>query len=728
MLALAVAANVQQAPAQNDEEIVRLSPFSINESANIGRYQAVEATSGTRVRVSLMESTQSLSVLTNEFLTDVGTDRLLDAVKYVAGIGEAGNPGLLDAMNIRGFDNYGATMDGFSQFNWTNLDPIVVERIEVVKGPNAIIAPAGLPGGVVNNITKRPLFTNRGYISYQVGRWGANRAELDANYVVQPDKLAVRVVGAFTDADDYGRENFHQSTIVMPMLTYRLGGSTELTLQAQAYNTIAPSNGGTPLSLYAVNRSNIRILDGLPRDFMLPGRPYANRQNGEHVRLSLTSQITDKLSMRLAGSASEINVTNPGFGASLPNVEVIKLDQITGEWSWDGVTRNDSPTYTLGGFKHWVAGHQANFQNDFVYEHTATSWKSQTVVGYAFNYHSQSNRWQLYTPNPTNYDFTKDYTPPGYTLANWLGQVSKRERSSQVYLYQVARLFEDRLVLSGSLSQNRSFSSTKNNLNRDYGEGKKEVMLPSGGIVYNVTPAVSLYYGFSKQETLGNVSSLDAVPPLAVPSRQHEGGIRLKLFDGRLYATLAYFDIVQSNVWSSNPENFITPIPDPPLPSLFADRTAKGVEFEFAWSPTQSLSFIGSFTDYKNRDQDDMPYSNVAERMAAIWGSYTFSEGPLRGLRVGLGASYTGERAGDVGPNFTTPPSGFAPVRIQPSFWVPSYTVVEASASYRFGKHWQATLAVKNLLDRDYIQAAAGSRSIFVSVPINPKLTVRYDF
>jgi len=727
MLNLVIPIYAQQTLDQNDEEIVRLSPFSVNESANIGRYQAVEATSGTRVRVNLMESTQSLSVLTNEFLTDIGADRLLDAAKYVAGIGEAGHPSLLDAMTIRGFDNYGATLDGFSQFNWTNLDPIVIERIEVVKGPNAIIAPAGLPGGVVNNITKRPLFTNKGYVSYQVGRWGSNRAELDTNYVVRPDKFAVRVVGAFTDADDYERDNFHQSAIVMPMFTYRLGASTEFTLQLQAYNTTAPSTSGSPLSLYAVNRSNIRPLEGLPRDFIIQGRAHADRQNGEYARFSLTSQITDKLSMRLAGSGSELNVTDNAFFPSAPNIEVIKSDPITGEWSWDGVTRNDTPTYTLGGFKHWVKGHQANFQNDFVYEHTTTSWKSQTVAGYAFNYHSQNNRWQLYTPDTTNYDLTNNYTPPGYTLANWLGQVSKRERGSQVYLYEVIQLFEDRLILSGSLSQNRYFAGTKNNLNRDYGEGKRESTLPAGGIVYKVTPEVSVYYGFSKQETLGNPSALDAVPPDTVPSRQHEGGIRLKLFDGRLYATLAYFDIVQKNLWSSNPENFKNPPPDPFLPSLLTDRTAEGVELEFAWSPTQNLSFIGSYTDYKNRDQDDMPYSNVAERMAAAWGSYTFSEGALRGLRIGIGVSYTGERAGDVGQNYTTPPPGFTPVRIQPSFWVPSYTVVEASASYRFNKHWQATLVVKNLLDRDYV-LGTGSRQVFVSTPINPKLTLRYEF
>jgi len=149
--------HAQQSPDQSDEEIVRLSPFSVQESADTGRYQAVQASSGSRVRMDLMDSTQSISVLTNEFLSDIGTSQLLDAVKYVAGIGVSNSTDTMDIMNIRGFQNWEmVTVDGFGQTSYINLDPVIIERIEIVKGPNAIIAPQGLPGGLVNNVTKRP--------------------------------------------------------------------------------------------------------------------------------------------------------------------------------------------------------------------------------------------------------------------------------------------------------------------------------------------------------------------------------------------------------------------------------------------------------------------------------------------------------------------------------------------------------------------------------------------
>jgi len=736
MLALAASTYAQQTPTQNDDEIVRLSPFTVQENADMGRYQAVEATSGSRVRMDLMDSTQSISVVTNEFMQDVGTSRMLDAAKYVSGISEGGDPNAMDTNMIRGFLSQGSSLDGLNRFNWANQDPIVVERIEIVKGPNAILAPQGLPGGVINYITKRPVFKNQAYLSYQVGRYDANRAELDANYVVN-DKLVVRVVGAFTDADDFGKGAFHQNTTVSPMFTYRISQTTDFTFQFAAHNSSVLGNLGVPLSPYAVNRSNIHLLEGLPRDFVIPGRDSVRSQSGQDIRFFLTSQITDKLSMRLVGNWAEVSVHNSGIytskalDANGDPIDVITIDHITGEWGWDGVTFNDNPTYTLAGGDSWPKRNNGILQHDFVYLHSGSGWKSQTVVGYAINYNSETWNWKNYEPILGLYDFRNNYAPPAsYTpKAEWdISHESKWNRSNQVYIYEVLNLFEDRLVLSGSLSQNRYIGVAHDNLTDTYAHNKAEAVLPSGGVVYKITLGVSLYYGFSKQEVLGVPNASMGVPPHTIPGQQHEGGVRVRLFDGKLYATVAYFDIQQDNLYMDDMRNYAADAPNPRYPAVLADRTAKGVEFEFNWSPTKSISIVGNYTDFENRDQDDMPYINVAERSAAIWGSYTFSEtGPLRGLSVGIGVSYAGERPGDTEGQYTSPPPGFTPVRKQPMFWLPSYTLVEASASYRFNKHWRAQLVVKNLLDKDYF-IGSFVRSVHVGPPITPKLTLRYDF
>jgi len=728
MLTFAVSTQAQQVPAQNDEEIVRLSPFSVQESADMGRYQAVEATSGSRIRMDLMDSSQSISVVTNEFMVDVGTGRVNDAAKYVAGINANNNLNAFDGMFMRGFWLAGGTIDGFYQFNWINQEPVIIERMEVVKGPNAILAPQGLPGGVVNLVTKKPLFTNKGYVSYQIGRYDSNRAEIDVNYVVRADKLAVRIVGSLTDADDYAKGDFHQNITVMPMFTYRISSTTDFTLQFQAYNASLLANNGIPISLYALGRNNVHRLEGLPRDFQVVGRNITRHQSGQNTRFFLTSQITDKLSMRLVGNWIEQSTrpnllwpSNPLDVNGNPG-EVVILNQITGEWEWDGVTRNDSPRYTLGGANEWPKITHGNLQNDFVYEHTGSNWKSQTVMGYAFNYNSQHQRIKDYVSDPTLYDFTDpNYTPPSYTLMpNWRNNWSSRNRSNQVYLYEVLNLFDDRLVISGSLSQNRYVGNVQDNLTSIRSEDKAEALLPSGGFVYKLTPGASVFYGFSKQEVLGAEDPTVDIPPHTIPGRQHEGGVRIRVFEGRLYATLAYFDILQEGLWTQDPRNFITPRPNPPWPPSSEDRTSKGFEFELNWSPTKNLSIIGSYTNLKSRDSDGMR-DDGPQKYASVWASYTFDTGLLRGLRIGIGGVYTGE-APILAGRHTTPPAGYDPVRIQPKYWKPSYVLADASASYSFKKNWQLQLVIKNLFDKDGLDA------FMINPPINPKLTLRYEF
>jgi len=730
MLAFVISSYAQQVPVSSDEEVVRLSPFAVNESADMGRYQAVEASSGSRIRMDLMDYTQSVSVVTNEFMSDIGTARLLDAVKYVAGIGASTHTNALDVMNVRGFQSLGATIDGFNQFNWINQDPIITERIEVVKGPNAIIAPQGLPGGVVNNVTKRPSFAKTGgYTSYQVGRWDSNRAELDVNYILRADKLALRVVTAVTDADDYGQGEFHQNVTVMPMFTYRFSPTTELTLQFQAYNASLLANNGNPISLYAVGRSNIHLQEGLPRDFQVVGRNITRHQNGQNTRLFLTSEITDKVSMRLVGNWAELATRTNFLGTTPANIEVVTLDQVTGEWSWDGVSLNPNPTYRLGGFNEYPRNAYGDLQNDFVFKHETATIKTQIIGGYSFHYQSQRFSARNYVADTTDYDFTSNYTPPAYSFEPTLSRSStSHARSSQVYGYGIFTLLDDRLVLSGSLSQNRYSQSSHDRLTLARNEDKAETLLPSGGVVYKITPEVSVYYGFSKQETLGRSNPATGTPPHTIPSEQHEGGVRLRLFQGKLYATFVYFDIVQDNLWVFNPGNYVQPTPNPFLPDIRSNRTSKGFEFEFTWAPTKNFSVVGNYTKYKNRDDDDMLYPNVGEEMGAVWGQYTFSDtGALRGLSVGIGVSYVGERPGHTGGQFTSPPPGFTPVRIQPMFYLPSHVVFESSVSYRFNKNWHAQLVVNNLLDKDYVPGAF-NRNVFVSTPINPKLTLRYEF
>jgi len=728
---VAPAQPVSPQPSQIEDETVVLSPFAVQERADLGRYQASQVSSGTRVRMDLMESTQSISVVTRELIEDISADRVLDAAKYSAAITENTSPHLQNRMTVRGFQSNGVTLDGFriALSFAPNQDPVVIDRMEIVKGPNAIISPSGVPGGLVNNVTKKPHFTgNKGYVSYQAGRWDANRMEMDANYVVLKDKLAMRLVGSYQDSTRYEEYGYRSGWTVMPMLTWRASPSTEVTVQFQGFNEWILSPWSPPISVYARGRTNVRIQEGLPRDFGISPDADIN-DAGYYSRLSVNTKITDRLSMRVAGNY--VNVKYKGqYVLAAPDFEVVSVDQLTGEWVWDGVTFNDNPAYITDGARVHEHGRQANFQNDFAYEFEGPSWKSKTVAGYALNWRGVYPRPSpSFEPNPNTYDLVAgERIPAGYTLRNtWGAGSASRNRDYQYYLYQVVNLLDDKLVLSGSLSYNEYASARQNYTSGARTKDTISTTLPAAGIVYKVTPQLSAYYGYSEQGVPDGPDFSNGVPHHVESSTQHEVGVRVRLADGKLYATLAYFDLKISDVYMWDLRNYTAPIPDPLYPAIKSDRTVDGVEFEFTWSPTPQLSFVGNIAHNKNRDGDGMQFANIADDSAAIWASYAFSDtGPLAGLRIGIGADYLGERAGTTH-RWTTPPLGFTPVRIQPSFYVPSRTLVNASANYRINKHWSAQLNVTNLTDEDYIMGANG-RGIDMGTPINARLTIRYDF
>jgi len=94
-----------------------------------------------------MDTPTTVTVMTAEFMEDVGGVRVLDAAKYVAGVSESTIPNSLDRINIRGFQTEGRRVDGFGTADQANYDPAAIERMEIIKGPDALLSPSETPGG-----------------------------------------------------------------------------------------------------------------------------------------------------------------------------------------------------------------------------------------------------------------------------------------------------------------------------------------------------------------------------------------------------------------------------------------------------------------------------------------------------------------------------------------------------------------------------------------------------
>jgi iron complex outermembrane recepter protein len=195
--------------AQEDDSTYDLSPFEIDASSDNG-YRATETLAGTRMRMNLGDVGASLTVMTAEFMEDLGVNTFEEALIYTPSVdltnadntdqnrasGTQMRYGTGQSYSIRGFNtnagNQSVSHDFFDGAD--SPDNYNLERVTLSLGPNALLIGVGNPQGVAITSTKRAQFSgNATSIRLQADRYSSFRASIDHNQVLIEDKLAIRV-------------------------------------------------------------------------------------------------------------------------------------------------------------------------------------------------------------------------------------------------------------------------------------------------------------------------------------------------------------------------------------------------------------------------------------------------------------------------------------------------------------------------------------------------------
>jgi outer membrane receptor protein involved in Fe transport len=204
------------------EEILQLSPFEVVADEDSG-YVATSTLAGTRIRTDLRDVGSAISVITKEFMKDIGATDTGTLLQYTTNAEVAGTRGTYAGLgNGTSVDETGnlrapggninrvrglASADNTRDFFTTDIpwDGYNVDRIDIQRGPNSILFGLGSPAGIVNASLNGASFRNRGGIEYRTGSYGSHRASLDVNQVLIDNVLAVRFDGL------YNRERYQQN-------------------------------------------------------------------------------------------------------------------------------------------------------------------------------------------------------------------------------------------------------------------------------------------------------------------------------------------------------------------------------------------------------------------------------------------------------------------------------------------------------------------------------------
>lgn len=743
-------------PASNEESIAQLPVFTIS-AEKADPYAPGDALSAARIRASLSDLSSSISVISTEFMKDIGAGSVLDATRYSSGMSAgraAGVGGIADRHVIRGFESIdGRVVDNFQVGFQANFDPQFIERVEVVKGPNSILTPTGAPGGTINVVSKSPRFTQANSLTVAVGQTDAQKVTLDSTgpLTLFGQQLAYRVVSSLQDTKSFlpGKVKLYD---VEAALTWRISAKSQLTFK---YFGMDWTQQG---AIGAANSWGIAADYNLPGGSDLPDTPNptlgftAHGANGDtdwstrKVRVNMltteyTSALTDRISMRLAGNwLSNKQGQDQGF-QTVGGIASNRFNPYTGQatpnqtWAKDA-TGAYVPTFSapwdptrIPVRAAWIQSlsQTLQFQNDFAGNFKAGPVSIQPIAGWSTVNTIGLPNFDRTAPLPTNNLFiTTDDNPAKPEKSTYTANFvrSNHNRQGQVYVYTRVGFLNDRLFVTGGAARiwldNLQYQWITNNAPTPAASQitalKDSHDTYMGGILGKPLPNVSVYYGYSSNAA-GVTANSQA---LWRAGKQHEFGVKTDFFHQRLTFTAAHFQIIQTNLSTPNPAFNSDPAHN--QPNILANYGNRGFEFEVKGGLTRNLSVVASYTEQRLRDPFNRRPRNIADRMTAAFLDYHFTDGPLNRFAAFVGFTRQGKTAGDTITALTA-----LNVVAQPSFYVAPVMIFNTGARYVW-RNYTFTLTVDNATDKKGFWQAADRGDIPPIPERNVRLTTTIPF
>jgi iron complex outermembrane receptor protein len=654
-------------------------------------YQPPPTSSVMRSSALLQEIPQTVNVVAAQVIRDQAPRNLDDALANVSGITQGNTlASTQDSVMTRGFgDNRNGSImrDGMPIVQGRGLNASV-DRVEVLKGPASLLYGIQDPGGVVNMVSKKPELEQYNALTVRGSTYGNGKngsgGGLDSTGALGTSGLAYRMVLDHEDEDYWRNFGTHRETLVAPSLAW-YGESTKLLFAYEHREFLTPFDRGTvidPRDNHPLDISRDRRLDepfnnmeGRSDLYHFEADHELNDNWNAHFGYSWNRETYDASQVRVTA----IDTTNGTLTRSMDGTQnAISTDRFT-------TASLEGKVNVLGMQHDLVFGVDDEYRK--IYREDLIRQKSLTTFSYL---------------NPV---YGREVA--GTTVSPADSAQTDLLRSDSVFLQDSIHLTDQWILVGGARFQKYDQYAGKGvpfHANTD-SNGQKWV--PRAGLVYRYTDALSFYgsytESFKPNSTIAPLSGSSTVLDGSIApeeAKSWEVGAKLDM-PGRVTGNIALFDIKKRNVLVANSEGPTT------IYSAAGEVRSRGLEVDLSGQLSDRWSMIGSYAYTDAEVTEDPVYKgkklqNVAKNSGSLSAVYDF--GTIVGgdqLRVGAGARYVGERAGNAVNDFD----------------LPSYTVADAFATYDTkveGQKVKFQLNVKNLFDRTYYTSAASR--FFVSM------------
>lgn len=666
---------------------VRVTAQAERESAwgPAGGYVARRASTGTKTDALLVETPQSISVVTRERMDDQGVQHLGESMRYLANVrpDSGGAQNAATNVYIRGFQSADFYVDGLRYrplgfFGMMAEEPYGVERVEVFKGPTSGLYGQSNPGGIVNLVSKQPTEYQRGQIELSPGTDRRMQLAADVSGPVNEDKtLLYRMVALGRKADAVIDHQKDDRVYLAPTIRWQPDARTSLDVRTVYQKNWALASTNAPWA--AVNGSS--PYGRMPMDRFL-GEPDFDRETQEQKSLAyeFRHEFNDDWSVRQNFRYGDFdNHENYLARASglVNGTQLLRNYQL--RHAYGDVVALDN--HLLGRVKTGAAEHQLLVGLDYSRSHTIRNekWGVGPVLDNVFapNYGAavDTSVYTSWVNASTRTTQTGVYLQDQIKLGGWVLTLGGRHD-------KVDTEVQDRWT--GEFTTNRSWSATTGR----------------AGLNYVFDNGLAPYVGYSESFTPVTGATSPARGSTSFDpetGKQVEVGIKYQPPGQDSFVTLAAFDLRRQNVSTIDPD-------DERYNVQTGETRSRGIELEGVLQLTRQMRVAAAYSYNDIVVTKDNASSSgytvqgkglfkAPAHMASLWVDHRFDDGVLQGLGVGLGARYTGSAWGDA----------------LNTFKVPAYTLWDLSLRYDLAqadprwKGWTASLNVRNLTNRYYV-------------------------
>lgn len=638
-----------------------------------GGYQSQVISTATKTFTPLIDVPQSVSVTTRQQIDDQLLTSIGDVVRYVPGITAHQGENNRDQVIIRGQNSsadffVNSVRDDVQYYR----DLYNLDRIEILKGPNAMIFGRGGGGGVLNRVTKTAGFLPAREIVLQGGSYGNARAAVDVNQPVN-SRLAFRGNGFFERSGSFRRDVKLKRFGINPTFTFNPDTKTSVTLGYEFFRDRRTADRG------------ITSFQGRPAD--VARSTFYGNSDDSHVR-------------------SDVNLLTGSFDRQIGDL-LVHNRTLYGDYDRfyqnyvPGRVTNDKTQVLLTAYNNATRRRNLFSQTDLAYTVSTGVIKHTILGGFEIGRQKTGNFRNTGYFNNISTSIDVPYDDPATTTPVTYRQ-SATDANNRLRLNLAAAYVQDQFELSRYVNVvggiRFDYFDLKYHNNRNASDLRRidRLVSPRLGVVVKPVTNLSIYGNYSVSYL---PSSGDQFASLTVETRalepekfmNYEAGVK---WDVRrnLSFTSAFYRLDRTNTRANDPTR-------PGVMVQTGSQRTNGVEIGLNGNPTAKWNVAGGYsyqdafiTSATTAARAGSKVGQVPRHSFSVWNKYQLNTK----LGAGLGLIHRSDM-------FAT---------IDNSVTLPGYTRADAAVYYSLSEKWRLQANVENVFNARYFLNADSNTNI----------------